>query len=85
MKAAVALLQPDLLLLTALLTTAMPNQQKTTQASTGAGLREGVKVMDRRCPHDARLGRRGRRRRLRRGRHRGRGQQVGRSRLIRRL
>jgi corrinoid protein of di/trimethylamine methyltransferase len=37
--------QPDLLLLSALLTTTMPNQQKTIQALKDAGLREGVKVM----------------------------------------
>jgi corrinoid protein of di/trimethylamine methyltransferase len=36
---------PDLLLLSALLTTTMPNQQKTIQALKDAGLREGVKVM----------------------------------------
>ena len=37
--------KPDLLLLSALLTTTMPNQQKTIQALKDAGLREGVKVM----------------------------------------
>src|SRR5450830_587308 len=37
--------QPDLLLLSALLTTTMPNQQKTIQALKDAGLRDGVKVM----------------------------------------
>ena len=37
--------QPDLLLLSALLTTTMPNQQKTIEALKAAGLREGVKVM----------------------------------------
>jgi corrinoid protein of di/trimethylamine methyltransferase len=36
---------PDLLLLSALLTTTMPNQQKTIEALKDAGLREGVKVM----------------------------------------
>jgi len=36
---------PDLLLLSALLTTTMPNQQKTIEALKEAGLREGVKVM----------------------------------------
>ena len=36
---------PDLLLLSALLTTTMPNQQKTIEALKAAGLREGVKVM----------------------------------------
>ena len=35
----------DLLLLSALLTTTMPNQQKTIEALKAAGLREGVKVM----------------------------------------
>jgi len=35
----------DLLLLSALLTTTMPNQQKTIEALKEAGLREGVKVM----------------------------------------
>jgi corrinoid protein of di/trimethylamine methyltransferase len=38
-------LAPDLLLLSALLTTTMPNQQKTIEALKAAGLREGVKVM----------------------------------------
>jgi trimethylamine corrinoid protein len=38
-------LKPDLLLLSALLTTTMPNQQKTIEALKEAGLREGVKVM----------------------------------------
>jgi corrinoid protein of di/trimethylamine methyltransferase len=37
--------KPDLLLLSALLTTTMPNQQKTIQALKDAGLRDGVKVM----------------------------------------
>ena len=37
--------KPDLLLLSALLTTTMPNQQKTVEALKAAGLREGVKVM----------------------------------------
>jgi corrinoid protein of di/trimethylamine methyltransferase len=37
--------KPDLLLLSALLTTTMPNQQRTIQALKDAGLREGVKVM----------------------------------------
>ena len=37
--------KPDLLLLSALLTTTMPNQQKTIEALKAAGLREGVKVM----------------------------------------
>jgi corrinoid protein of di/trimethylamine methyltransferase len=37
--------KPDLLLLSALLTTTMPNQQKTIEALKGAGLRDGVKVM----------------------------------------
>jgi methanogenic corrinoid protein MtbC1 len=36
---------PDLLLLSALLTTTMPNQQKTIEALKAAGLRENVKVM----------------------------------------
>jgi corrinoid protein of di/trimethylamine methyltransferase len=36
---------PDLLLLSALLTTTMPNQQKTIEALKAAGLRDGVKVM----------------------------------------
>ncbi len=35
----------DLLLLSALLTTTMPNQQKTIEALKAAGLRDGVKVM----------------------------------------
>ena len=35
----------DLLLLSALLTTTMPNQQKTIEALKVAGLRDGVKVM----------------------------------------
>jgi corrinoid protein of di/trimethylamine methyltransferase len=35
----------DLLLLSALLTTTMPNQQKTIEALKAAGLREGIKVM----------------------------------------
>ncbi len=35
----------DLLLLSALLTTTMPNQQKTIEALEAAGLRDGVKVM----------------------------------------
>ena len=38
-------LHPDLLLLSALLTTTMPNQQKTIEALKAAGLRDGVKVM----------------------------------------
>ncbi len=38
-------IKPDLLLLSALLTTTMPNQQKTIEALKAAGLREGVKVM----------------------------------------
>jgi len=37
--------QPDLLLLSALLTTTMPNQQKTIAALKDAGLRDTVKVM----------------------------------------
>jgi methanogenic corrinoid protein MtbC1 len=37
--------KPDLLLLSALLTTTMPNQQKTIEALKAAGLRESVKVM----------------------------------------
>jgi len=37
--------KPDILLLSALLTTTMPNQQKTIEALKVAGLREGVKVM----------------------------------------
>jgi trimethylamine corrinoid protein len=37
--------KPDLLLLSALLTTTMPNQQRTIQALKDAGLRESVKVM----------------------------------------
>jgi trimethylamine corrinoid protein len=37
--------KPDLLLLSALLTTTMPNQQRTIQALTDAGLRGSVKVM----------------------------------------
>ena len=37
--------KPDLLLLSALLTTTMPNQQKTVEALKEAGLRESVKVM----------------------------------------
>ena len=43
--AKVAELKPDLLLLSALLTTTMPNQQKTIEALKEAGLRGGVKVM----------------------------------------
>jgi corrinoid protein of di/trimethylamine methyltransferase len=38
-------LKPDLLLLSALLTTTMPNQQKTIEALKEAGLRSEVKVM----------------------------------------
>ena len=38
-------LKPDLLLLSALLTTTMPNQQKTIEALKAAGLRDSVKVM----------------------------------------
>jgi len=38
-------LKPDLLLLSALLTTTMPNQQKTIEALKGADLRDSVKVM----------------------------------------
>ena len=38
-------LKPDLLLLSALLTTTMPNQQKTIEALKAEGLRDGVKVM----------------------------------------
>jgi corrinoid protein of di/trimethylamine methyltransferase len=38
-------LKPDLLLLSALLTTTMPNQQKTIAALKAAGLRDGLKVM----------------------------------------
>ena len=38
-------INPDLLLLSALLTTTMPNQQKTIEALKAAGLRDGVKVM----------------------------------------
>jgi corrinoid protein of di/trimethylamine methyltransferase len=38
-------LDADLLLLSALLTTTMPNQQKTIDALKEAGLREGVKVL----------------------------------------
>ena len=37
--------KPDLLLLSALLTTTMPNQQKTIEALKSAGLRDSVKVM----------------------------------------
>jgi len=37
--------KPDLLLLSALLTTTMPNQQKTIESLKEAGLREDVKVM----------------------------------------
>jgi len=37
--------KPDLLLLSALLTTTMPNQQKTIQALKAAGLRDSIKVM----------------------------------------
>jgi corrinoid protein of di/trimethylamine methyltransferase len=37
--------KPDLLLLSALLTTTMPNQQKTIEALKEAGLRDSVKVM----------------------------------------
>jgi corrinoid protein of di/trimethylamine methyltransferase len=37
--------KPDLLLLSALLTTTMPNQQKTIEALKAAGLRDSVKVM----------------------------------------
>jgi len=37
--------KPDILLLSALLTTTMPNQQKTIEALKAAGLRAGVKVM----------------------------------------
>jgi trimethylamine corrinoid protein len=37
--------KPDLLLLSALLTTTMPNQQRTIQALIDAGLRGSVKVM----------------------------------------
>ena len=37
--------KPDLLLLSALLTTTMPNQQKTIEALKAAGLRDGVKIM----------------------------------------
>jgi corrinoid protein of di/trimethylamine methyltransferase len=37
--------KPDLLLLSALLTTTMPNQQKTIEALKAEGLRDGVKVM----------------------------------------
>jgi corrinoid protein of di/trimethylamine methyltransferase len=37
--------KPDLLLLSALLTTTMPNQQKTIEALKTAGLRDSVKVM----------------------------------------
>ena len=37
-------LKPDLLLLSALLTTTMPNQQKTIEALKAEGLRDGVKV-----------------------------------------
>ncbi len=38
-------LKPDLLLLSALLTTTMPNQRKTIEALKSAGVRDGVKVM----------------------------------------
>ena len=38
-------LKPDLLLLSALLTTTMPNQQKTIEALKAAGLRDSIKVM----------------------------------------
>ncbi len=38
-------LKPDLLLLSALLTTTMPNQHKTIEALKNAGLRDDVKVM----------------------------------------
>ncbi len=37
--------KPDLLLLSALLTTTMPNQQKTIEALKAAGLRDSVKVL----------------------------------------
>jgi corrinoid protein of di/trimethylamine methyltransferase len=37
--------KPDLLLLSALLTTTMPNQQKTIEALKAAGLRDSIKVM----------------------------------------
>ena len=40
----------DLLLLSALLTTTMPNQQKTIEALKAAGLRDSVKVMIGRAP-----------------------------------
>jgi corrinoid protein of di/trimethylamine methyltransferase len=43
--AAVQKEQPDILLLSALLTTTMPNQQKTIEALKAAGLRDGVKIM----------------------------------------
>jgi trimethylamine corrinoid protein len=38
-------IKPDLLLLSALLTTTMPNQAKTVEALKAAGLRDSVKVM----------------------------------------
>jgi len=38
-------LKPDLLLLSALMTTTMPEQRSVIEALKGAGLREGVKVM----------------------------------------
>jgi trimethylamine corrinoid protein len=38
-------IKPDLLLLSALLTTTMPNQQKTIEALKAAGLRDSLKVM----------------------------------------
>jgi corrinoid protein of di/trimethylamine methyltransferase len=38
-------IKPNLLLLSALLTTTMPNQRKTIEALKVAGLRDGVKVM----------------------------------------
>ena len=38
-------MKPDLLLLSALLTTTMPNQQQTIEALKDAGLRDGVKVL----------------------------------------
>ena len=43
--AKVSEVKPDLLLLSALLTTTMPNQAKTIEALKAAGLRENVKVM----------------------------------------
>ncbi len=64
--------KPDLLLLSALLTTTMPNQLEDDRGLKGRRSARADQGHGRRRPHDPRLGERDRRRRLRRRRDRGR-------------